>query len=181
MAPSGRGRKARRLRDICARTGPELQGTSRAQQEDTSPSSHHSSRDETSGGHPRGQASGAQQTPRGDPGPARSASRGEPRSSRPTGEDRTPSRHETGGHQGGPASAARQRPASPPHGVRGPGDALAAARALLQLPPEAVGDAPRASAWVAQLADLVGYAHQETAQARDSSRTTSTAIPTGST
>jgi hypothetical protein len=137
------------------------------------------SRGAASGGHPRGQPSDARQAPHGDSESARSTSRVEPRSDHPSRDEHSPLRQATSDRQGGRAGAARQQPAPPPSGVHGPGDALAAARALLQFPPDAVGDAPRVNSWVARLADLVGFAHlhQEPAHARGSSRPPSMVVP----
>ena len=73
--------------------------------------------------------------------------------------DRSPAPRGDDLPRGDLAGAAGQQSAPAPPGIHGPGDALAAAEALLQFPPVPVEDMPRMTAWLARLAGLVGYAH----------------------
>ena len=83
----------------------------------------------------------------------------ERRAARRAAGERSPLPRRNSAPRGDPAGAAGQQSAAAPPGVHGPGDALAAAEALLLFPPVPMEDMPRMSAWLAKLAGLVGYAH----------------------
>ena len=182
MAPSKQRRKAG------SRTGVQA-GTGRSQ---TSLTRHSGSATSSRRQPPRVVATGERSRgqPSGPPGPlpdaperARSLDRTPERpSARPSLGERSPSPQGDDDPRGDRVGAAGQRPAPPPPGIRGPGDALAAAEALLQFPPAPVEDMPRMNSWVARLADLVGYAHnhREPVQSRTPARTRASARGTES-